>query len=158
MQRKNNKQRMKKKVFKMKHIKLILFTGFLLLAINSTISAQGREHKVIFQFTNAIDTNQEKAFVKQLENLSDYWPDASFEVVLYNQGIELVMSKNQLFLSRLNALHQKGIQFKVCENTLINRKISKDVFIPEIVEYVKAGIAEIVEKQEEGWIYIKGGF
>jgi intracellular sulfur oxidation DsrE/DsrF family protein len=45
----------------------------------------------------------------------------------------------------------------VCENTLKNRNISKDLLIPN-VEFVPAGIAEIVEKQEEGWSYIKGGF
>jgi hypothetical protein len=48
--------------------------------------------------------------------------------------------------------------FLVCENTLKNRKISKDVFVTELVEYIPAGIAEIVEKQEQGWSYIKGGF
>jgi intracellular sulfur oxidation DsrE/DsrF family protein len=26
------------------------------------------------------------------------------------------------------------------------------------VEYIPVGIAEIVEKQEQGWSYVKGGF
>lgn len=38
-----------------------------------------------------------------------------------------------------------------------NRKITKEQLIPE-VEYVPAGIAEIVEKPEQGWSYIIGGF
>jgi intracellular sulfur oxidation DsrE/DsrF family protein len=38
-----------------------------------------------------------------------------------------------------------------------NQKVTKDQLISE-VEYVKVGIAEIVEKQEQGWSYIKGGF
>lgn len=50
------------------------------------------------------------------------------------------------------------MKFVVCENTLKNRKISKDAFPEILVEYTPAGIAEIVEKQEQGWSYIKGGY
>jgi hypothetical protein len=120
--------------------------------------AKKRQHKVIFQFTNANDTMQQKAFIKQLENLNEYWPTANYEIVLYNQGLELVMKNNTTYLERLISLKNKGMRFLVCENTLKNRKISKDVFVTELVEYIPAGIAEIVEKQEQGWSYIKGGF
>jgi intracellular sulfur oxidation DsrE/DsrF family protein len=101
---------------------------------------------------------QQKAFIKQLENLNEYWPTANYEIVLYNQGLELVMKNNTTYLERLISLKNKGMRFLVCENTLKNRKISKDVFVTELVEYIPAGIAEIVEKQEQGWSYIKGGF
>jgi hypothetical protein len=68
------------------------------------------------------------------------------------------MQNNTGYIARLVKLHSNGVRFLICENTLKNRKISKDVFISEIVEYIPAGIAEIVEKQEQGWSYIKGGF
>ena len=140
----------------MKNIIFILSLLFMTLSIQSM--AKKKQHKVIFQFTNANDTMQQKAFVKQLENLSEHWPTANYEVVLYNQGLELVMKSNTAYVERLKALKNKGVRFVVCENTLKNRKISKDVFDAELVEYVPAGIAEIVEKQEQGWNYIKGGF
>ncbi len=140
----------------MKNIIFILSLLFMTLSIQSM--AKKKQHKVIFQFTNANDTMQQKAFVKQLENLSEHWPTANYEVVLYNQGLELVMKSNTAYVERLKALKNKGVRFVVCENTLKNRKISKDVFDTELVEYVPAGIAEIVEKQEQGWNYIKGGF
>lgn len=130
----------------------------LLIANVTNTFAQKNQHKIVFQFTNANDTLQQKAFVKQLENLTEYWPNAKYEVVLYNQGLELVMLKNTTYSERLMTLKSKGIKFVVCENTLKNRKISKDEFDSNLVEYVKAGIAEIVEKQEQGWAYIKGGF
>lgn len=140
----------------MKNLTFILSLLFITLSMQSM--AKKKQHKIIFQFTNANDTMQQKAFVKQLENLSEHWPTANYEVVLYNQGLELVMKSNTAFAERLKALKSKGIRFVVCENTLKNRKISKDVFDTELVEYVPAGIAEIVEKQEQGWNYIKGGF
>ena len=140
----------------MKKFSFLLFV-VLLLATQSLL-AQSAPHKIVFQFTNANDTLQQKAFVKQLENLTSHWPDAQMEVVIYNQGLELVMIKNTKYTQRLQALHAQGIRFVVCENTLKNRKISKDAFDNTYIEYVKAGIAEIVEKQEMGWSYIKGGF
>lgn len=78
-------------------------------------------------------------------------------MVLYNQGVELVFQNNITYQNRLMALKKKGVRFVVCENTLKNRKISKENLQQELVEYVEAGIAEIVLLQEKGWSYIKGG-
>jgi intracellular sulfur oxidation DsrE/DsrF family protein len=129
-----------------------------LLSVNSFAQIKPKDHKIVFQFTNANDTLQQKAFVKQLENITAHWPNAKYEVVVYNQGVELVMKNNTKYQARLQSLKAKGVNFVVCENTLKNRKISKDAFPEVLVGFVPAGIAEIVEKQEEGWSYIKGGF
>jgi hypothetical protein len=53
-------------------------------------------------------------------------------------------------------LKGKGIDFVVCENTLKEKKVTKEEIIPEAA-FVKAGIIEIVKKQEEGWSYIRAG-
>lgn len=129
-----------------------------LLSFNSFAQKKSKDHKIVFQFTNANDTLQQKAFVKQLENITAHWPNAKYEVVVYNQGVELVMKNNTKYQARLQTLKAKGVNFVVCENTLKNRKINKDAFPEILVGFVPAGIAEIVEKQEEGWSYIKGGY
>lgn len=129
-----------------------------LLSVNSFAQNKPKDHKIVFQFTNANDTLQQKAFVRQLENITEHWPNAKYEVVVYNQGVELVMKNNTKYQARLQTLKAKGVNFVVCENTLKNRKISKDAFPEILVGFVPAGIAEIVEKQEEGWSYIRGGF
>lgn len=141
---------------------LILLGVAFLFSFYAFAQKQGKlkiqQHNIVFQFTNANDTMQQKAFVNQLENLKDYWPTANIEVVIYNQGLELIMKNNLKYHQRLYALKNKGIKFIVCENTLKNRKIKKDFLEQNLVEYVQAGIAEIVLKQEMGWSYIKGGF
>lgn len=129
-----------------------------LLSVNSFAQSKAKDHKIVFQFTNANDTLQQKAFVRQLENITAHWPNAKYEVVVYNQGVELVMKNNTKYQARLQTLKSKGVNFVVCENTLKNRKISKEAFPEILVGFVPAGIAEIVEKQEEGWSYIRGGF
>ena len=137
--------------------KIILATLFSLFALSNFAQKKADKHKIVFQFTNAQDTLQQKAFAKQLQNITQHWPKAKYEVVLYNMGLEFVMTSKSKHIQTIKELQEKGVRFMVCENTLKNRKISKDQLIPN-VEYVPAGIAEIVEKQEEGWSYIKGGF
>ncbi len=131
----------------------------LLITFAINVNAQKKQkHNIVFQYTNAVDVLQQKAFVKQLENLIEFWPKANYEVVVYNQGLELFFLSNTAFHDRMLALKLKGVKFVICENTLKNRKIAKEELQQDLVEYTPAGIAEIVLKQEKGWSYIKGGF
>lgn len=138
-------------------MRIIYLIAFLGLLLSHEAKAQKKRHKVVFQFTNAHDTLQQKAFTNQLKNLTAHWPNAQIEVVLYNQGLEYLMREKSKHIAAIQELKAKGVRFMVCENTMKNRNIPKEALIPE-AEYVKAGIAEIVEKQEKGWSYIKGGF
>lgn len=141
----------------MKIIKLTTLFLIALCTVSAVAQSKPNNHKIVFQFTNANDTIQQKAFAKQLKNLTDHWPTAEYEVVLYNMGLEFIMPTKSRHIAAIKKLHAKGVRFVVCENTMKNREITKEQLIPE-VEYVLAGIAEIVEKQEQGWSYIKGGF
>ena len=140
-------------------MKKILSTIILsLLFVISTNAQKKEKHNIVFQFTDAVDTLQQKAFVKQLENITEHWPTANIEVVIYNQGVDLIFISNKMYHERLLSLKNKGVKFVVCENTLKNRKIPKEKLHLDIVGFVPAGIAELVLKQEKGWAYIKGGF
>ncbi|RYJ51291.1 hypothetical protein DR871_012735 [Flavobacterium petrolei] len=141
----------------MKNLKLTTLILLGLFTVSTFAQKRPKNHKIVFQFTNAIDTLQQKAFANQLKNLTDHWPKAKYEVVVYNMGLEFVMATKSKHIAAIKALYAKGVRFVVCENTMKNRKITKEQLIPE-VEYVPAGIAEIVEKQEQGWSYIIGGF
>jgi intracellular sulfur oxidation DsrE/DsrF family protein len=141
----------------MKNLTILFVLLFGLISIVALAQKKSNNHKIVFQFTNANDTIQQKAFTNQLNNLTAHWPKAKYEVVVYNMGLEFLMPTKSKHIAAIKVLHEKGVRFVVCENTMKNRKITKDQLIPE-VEYVPAGIAEIVEKQEQGWSYIKGGF
>ena len=141
----------------MKNLTLSFILVFSMISIVALAQKRQSKHKIVFQFTNANDTIQQKAFANQLNNLTAHWPKAKYEVVVYNMGLEFLMPAKSKHIAAIKALHAKGVRFVVCENTMKNRKITKEQLIPE-AEYVPAGIAEIVEKQEKGWSYIKGGF
>ena len=139
-------------------MKYVKFLVVLLLTVGSANAfAQKKQHKIVFAFTNAQDTLQQKAFTKQLQNLRAHWPKAKIEVVLYNNGIDYLMSAKSKHIAAIRELKSMDISFMVCENTMKQRKILVSELLPE-AQIVAAGIAEIVEKQEMGWSYIKGGF
>ncbi len=135
-----------------------LILSILLISASSLFAQKKAKHNLVFQFTSGNDTLQQKVFVKQLENITEYWPKANYEVVVYSEGVALLLNSNGTYHDRLLALKQKGVQFVVCENTLKNKKIPKEKLHLDITGFVEAGIAEVVMKQEKGWSYIKGGF
>ena len=141
----------------MKNLTILFVLALSMISIVSMAQKKPNKHKIVFQFTNATDTLQQKAIVNQLKNLTTYWPNAKYEVVIHSMGLPFVMTAKSKQLESIKALRAKGVRFLVCENTMKSQKVTKDQLISE-VEYVPVGIAEIVEKQEQGWSYIKGGF
>jgi intracellular sulfur oxidation DsrE/DsrF family protein len=57
----------------------------------------------------------------------------------------------------MQQMKKKGVTFVACEFSMSERKVTKEKIIAE-ADFVKAGIIEIVTKQEAGWSYIKSGF
>ena len=52
-------------------------------------------------------------------------------------------------------LKEKGVEFKVCNNTLVSRKIEKSKVIPE-ADIVPSGVAEVGKLQQKyGFVYLK---
>jgi intracellular sulfur oxidation DsrE/DsrF family protein len=141
----------------MKNLTILFVLVLSMISIVSMAQKKPNKHKIVFQCTNAADTLQQKAIVNQLNNLTAHWPKAKYEVVIHSMGLPFVMSGKSKQIQAIKALRAKGVRFLVCENTLKSQKVTKDQLISE-VEYVPVGIAEIVEKQEQGWSYIKGGF
>jgi intracellular sulfur oxidation DsrE/DsrF family protein len=111
------------------------------------------EHKIVFQLTSA-DTNVHKMMIRQLGNVLAGAPNSKIEVVCHGPGINILMTKQTIVHPKIMELNGKGIHFVACENTMKEKKITKEEIILE-AGYVKVGILEIVSKQEEGWSYIR---
>lgn len=90
-------------------------------------------------------------------NVLDHWPQARIEVVAHNKGINLLVKDKTNVPVELAALKKCGVDFYACEFTLRQLNIPKADIIAES-GYVERGIVHIVERQEEGWAYIKAGF
>ncbi len=56
---------------------------------------------------------------------------------------------------RMLALHEAGVQFRICGNSLRNRQIPEDNVPSDVISVVPQGIEEIVSCQGQGFAYIK---
>mgnify|MGYP001023365107 CR=1 FL=1 len=113
-------------------------------------------HKIVFQLSTE-DTLAHKALMKQLNNITTVAPDTKIEVVCHGPGLNMLISSKTTVLLKIRELVKKDIQFVACEFSMKERNVDKTAIVKES-GFVKAGIIEIVEKQEAGWGYIKSGF
>jgi uncharacterized protein len=134
---------------------LILTTGFNLYSQSNTESNQKPEHRIIFQLTTG-DTTAHKQLMKQFSNMLSVSPTTQIEVVCHGPGLDMLVNDKTIVGDKIKQFAAKGIKFNACEFSMKERKVEKTA-IHESAGYVKAGIIEIVSKQEQGWSYIKAG-
>jgi uncharacterized protein len=134
-------------------MKKIIWLACILL-ISYTMQAQNPDYRVVFDMTSKDSINQQSV-VRQVSLISKGNANAKLEVVIYGQGLDLVVkgkSAQETAITQL--LTDKNVSFKVCEMTMKRHNIDKSQLIPG-VEIVSDGIYEIITKQKEGWGYIK---
>jgi uncharacterized protein len=135
-------------------MKKFVFIVFL-VALSSASFAQEKTHKIVFQLATS-DTLMHQGLTRQLNNVLKHWPTAQIEVVVHNAGLDFMHIANSTVKNVVPELQARGVVFAVCENTLRRKNVSKESIIAG-AKFVPVGIAEIVEKQEEGFSYIKAG-
>ena len=133
---------------------LLLFA----LLISSVAFAQQteRQHRIVMQLTSG-DTLVHKNLMKQFKNMKEAAPTMQIEVVCHGPGMDMLMNDRSIVQEKIKAFAAKGIVFLACENTIRERNLDRSKVIPGAA-YVQAGIIHIVERQEDGWSYIKAGF
>ena len=56
--------------------------------------------------------------------------------------------------SRVTDAIKAGVQIAACENTMRNQKLARADMHPN-VSYVPAGVTQIVQRQRDGWAYLR---
>ncbi|MBI1424043.1 MAG: hypothetical protein GC149_11295 [Gammaproteobacteria bacterium] len=122
-------------------------------------AAEGFEpaHKVVIQVDSADVKEQQLALNNAANLLKHYGPDnIKIELVAYGPGLKLLTDKSES-KERIRSLSQQDIQFSACANTMqgIKRRTGKEPVLTEGVKIVPAGVARIIELQEQGYSYIR---
>ena len=136
----------------MKKSILCIFALLLMMAVH----AQEKNYKVVFDMSSK-DTINQQSVTREIGLIKGASPEAKLEVVVYGQGLDLVVkghSSQQAAVEQLIADNKAS--FKVCAMTLKRNNLTKDQLVPG-VEVVPDGIYEIISKQRDGWGYIKVG-
>lgn len=87
-------------------------------------------------------------------------PSAKIVVVTHGKGIDFLLdgaadAKGNPYNINVEALQAKGVDFRVCNNTLIGRKIDPKKVLPG-AHIVPSGVAELAKLQaKEGFVYVK---
>jgi len=74
-------------------------------------------------------------------------------VVAYGAGLRALMKDTSPVASRIRSQQQYGIRFIACGNTMDAIKKKPDSLIKG-VEWVQAGLPELVERQLRGWVIL----
>ncbi|MBK8495524.1 MAG: DsrE family protein [Chitinophagaceae bacterium] len=126
------------------------------VATAGSASGEIKQHKIIFQLS-IDDSLAHKALMKQLNNITTVAPGTKIEVVCHGPGLNMLVTGKTVVHEKIIQLLKKDIVFVACEFSMSERNVPKEKIIPE-AGFVKAGIVEIVTRQEQGWSYIKSGF
>jgi uncharacterized protein len=134
--------------------------GLLATAQPAAVLAQAKDDqiKAVYHFTNGLDEAS-----RGLGNIRNHLaadPKAKITVVTNGNGIEFLLDgakdKNgnpyEVIVQDLKA---KGVDFRVCNNTLVTRKIDQSKVIQE-ASIVPSGVAEAAKLQaREGYVYLR---
>jgi hypothetical protein len=137
-------------------MKKLLLLFALLLGMAAQAQERPSHHRIVMQLTSG-DTLVHKNLMKQLRNMKEAAPTMELEVVCHGPGMDMLMSDRSIVAAKVKEFAGQGIRFTACENTIKERNLDRAKVLPD-AGYVKAGIIHIVERQEQGWSYIKAGF
>ena len=78
------------------------------------------------------------------------------EIVAYRLGLGMLTKKNPNS-KRITSLTMSDITFSACMNTMaiVKKKTGHNAILTDGVGKVQAGVARIIELQEEGYSYIR---
>ncbi|MCB2102002.1 MAG: DsrE family protein [Rhodobacterales bacterium] len=96
-------------------------------------------------------------------NLDSYYKDkgeeVEIEIVAYGPGLNMLVAGKSPVADRIKSFGQNfdNIGFKACGNThkKMSKKAGKDVALLPEAQMVTAGVVYLIERQEEGWSYIR---
>ncbi len=136
-------------------LKSILSASVLTLACTW---AHAQDMKVAYHVNSGIDTAA--TVLGNVRNHLNADPSAKIVVVTHGAGIEFLLdgakdSKGREFTGSVSELVAKGVQFRVCNNTLSSRKIDPSKVLMD-AKIVPSGVSEVARLQsKEGFVYLK---
>lgn len=131
---------------------LLLIAGFLACTLTWA------QIKVVYHLSEGIP--QASRAIGNIRNHLNADPTAKIVVVTHGLGIDFLLdgATNQMdqpFAGSVSELVGKGVEFRVCNNTLTTRKISTDKVLME-AKVVPSGVAEVAKLQaKEGFVYLR---
>ncbi len=116
--------------------------------------AQDDMAKVVIQVSDN-DPGKWNLALNNAKNVQeDYGKDkVKIEIVAYGPGLGM-LKLDSAVAGRVSEASADGIAMVACENTMRKQKLSQADMLPGI-GFVKSGVPELMQKQKEGYAYIR---
>jgi intracellular sulfur oxidation DsrE/DsrF family protein len=132
---------------------ILLLIAIVLCSVVQVV-AQAKDYRVVFDITSK-DTNVHKAVIRWCNEILNSEPGARLEVVYYGQSLEMITQGKSVVAPQVTRLiTEKKVAFTVCGTAMKRWNIDKSQLLPG-VGIVPDGIYEILQRQREGYGYIK---
>jgi len=129
----------------------------LMLGLSPLTQAGDGKNKLVIQVSTD-DPRTQKIALNNAVNLQKLYgmDNVVIEIVAYGPGLGLLTKKSGQ-ASRVESLALQDIQFSACGNTMkkVAQKSGKMPRLLEGVDRVTAGVARIMELQQQGYAYIR---
>lgn len=137
-------------------IRLVVLLALSLLVALPTVHAMGdAPNKVVIQVSGP-DPAEHTIALNMASNLQRLYgmDNVQIEIVAFGRGLKLMTPKSEE-AARVQSLAMQDVRFSACANTMakIERKSGKKPQLTEGVEIVPAGVARIIELQQQGYAY-----
>jgi len=136
-----------------------LKSGLAAIAVTLSMTAAASEGtKVVYHVNEGVQ--QASRAIGNIRNHLSADPKAKIVVVTHGPGIDFLLegAENMAgakFTGAIAELAGRGVEFRVCNNTLVSRKINKDQVIQE-AKIVPSGVSEVANLQaKEKYVYLR---
>lgn len=114
------------------------------------------KEKVLYHIN---DASVARMAMRNIENHLNASPEVKIVVVTHGKGIDFLLNdakdEKGPFATQVAGLKARGVDFRVCRNTLKSRNLQDSAAIME-AQVVPSGVAEIGRLQaREGFVYLK---
>jgi len=126
---------------------------------NNKAFTGARATKKMYHAIYQLDNADEKIIDKAIRNINNALNDPrlagkiKIELIAFGGGTDAYL-KGSKYEEDLKALVQKGVVVAQCNNTLKQRKITRDQLY-DFIGIVPSGNGELIIRQAEGWSVIK---
>ena len=132
------------------------------VALAAQSAAEQKEHRLILQ-VNTNDAAAMNLTLNNATNVAQYYEKVGepvkIEVVTFGPGLNMLRDDTSPVKARIEtmALSTPEVSFKACGITRENMRKAEDKDIPIIpqAEIVPSGVVRVMQREEEGWSYVK---
>ena len=133
-----------------------LLAALFVVGLASTADAQPmpQRNRVVIQVSDG-DAAKWNLALNNARNLqTDLGPNnVEIEIVAYGPGIGMLKLDSPV-ANRVREAKDAGVKVLACDNTMKGQKLERADMLDSI-GYVGAGVVEIMQKQQEGWSYLR---